>query len=407
MMKEEAIGLVLEDATNFAKLSEQFRDDFVVCYAVLHSKNHAGDFPVLKYAGESIRKNLNFALEAVSTHMNNIIYVEDTLVNSSSFIAGLIANENIKVIGPLLERGMETKTLVEALKKEFPAFVIQMQKVNDSVSSQRWQMSPKERRRVSDMRIFLNLYSNLVSDKEFKKMIMHSGIFPYHLITLPDGLRGDQELFQYAVQIDPENMFSFHLQSLTLDSESKAYLLEHSIDVMFDSYFDVMMAIVNGTDYLSSDDKKILKGHNITTFKQLLSMDSKMLFDVLKSGYVAMGSKDDSISSFQATTKMETLHKRLQSFSLQFHVGMTENELLGYCSAVDVVPADLEQLERYIDSVSHQMESYNSVDFSGYYKLEQQYRALRLMQYVTIISDELSNSGEKRVVQKLKNNRNI
>ena len=86
---------------------------------------------------------------------------------------------------------------------------------------------------------------------------------------------------------------------------------------------------------------------------------------------------------------------------------MTENELLGYCSAVDVVPADLEQLERYIDSVSHQMESYNSVDFSGYYKLEQQYRALRLMQYVTIISDELSNSGEKRVVQKLKNNRNI
>ena len=33
MMKEEAIGLVLEDATNFAKLSEQFRDDFVVCYA--------------------------------------------------------------------------------------------------------------------------------------------------------------------------------------------------------------------------------------------------------------------------------------------------------------------------------------------------------------------------------------
>lgn len=406
-MKEEAIGLVLEDATNFAKLSEQFRDDFVVCYAVLHSKNHAGDFPVLKYAGESIRKNLNFALEAVSTHMNNIIYVEDTLVNSSSFIAGLIANENIKVIGPLLERGMETKTLVEALKKKFPAFVIQMQKVNDSVSSQRWQMSPKERRRVSDMRIFLNLYSNLVSDKEFKKMIMHSGIFPYHLITLPDGLRGDQELFQYAVQIDPENMFSFHLQSLTLDSESKAYLLEHSIDVMFDSYFDVMMAIVNGTDYLSSDDKKILKGHNITTFKQLLSMDSKMLFDVLKSGYVAMGSKDDSISSFQATTKMETIHKRLQSFSSQFHVGMTENELLGYCSAVDVVPADLEQLERYIDSVSHQMESYNSVDFSGYYKLEQQYRALRLMQYVTIISDELSNSGEKRVVQKLKNNRNI
>lgn len=407
MMKEEAIGLVLEDATNFAKLSEQFRDDFVVCYAVLHSKKHAGDFPVLKYAGESIRKNLNFALEAVSTHMNNIIYVEDTLVNSSSFIAGLIANENIKVIGPLLERGMETKTLVEALKKEFPAFVLQMQKVNDSVSSQRWQMSPKERRRVSDMRNFLNLYSNLVSDKEFKKMIMHSGIFPYHLITLPDGLRGDQELFQYAVQIDPENMFSFHLQSLTLDSESKAYLLEHSIDVMFDSYFDVMMAIVNGTDYLSSDDKKILKGHNITTFKQLLSMDSKMLFDVLKSGYVAMGSKDDSISSFQATTKMETIHKRLQSFSSQFHVGMTENELLGYCSAVDVVPADLEQLERYIDSVSHQMESYNSVDFSGYYKLEQQYRALRLMQYVTIISDELSNSGEKRVVQKLKNNRNI
>ena len=238
-------------------------------------------------------------------------------------------------------------------------------------------------------------------------MMMHSGIFPYHLITLPDGLRGDQELFQYAVQIDPENMFSFHLQSLTLDSESKAYLLEHSIDVMFDSYFDVMMAIVNGTDYLSSDDKKILKGHNITTFKQLLSMDSKMLFDVLKSGYVAMGSKDDSISSFQATTKMETIHKRLQSFSSQFHVGMTENELLGYCSAVDVVPADLEQLERYIDSVSHQMESYNSVDFSGYYKLEQQYRALRLMQYVTIISDELSNSGEKRVVQKLKNNRNI
>lgn len=400
MTKEEAIALVLENDSNFAKLSEQFRNDFVVCYAAIHSKKHEYGFLVLKYAGESIRKNLNLVLEAVSIHTHNVMYVDDTLVNSNSLAAGLIANGDFKAISPLLDRGMEPESLVEGMKKEFSAFVMQLKKINDSVSFERWQMSPKERQRVSDVRNFLTLYSNLVPDEEFKKMIMHSGIFPYHLITLPDSLRKDQELFQYAVQIDSENMFSFDLSSLVLDSNSKNYLLEHSIDVMFDSYFDVMMAIVNGEDYLSSDDKKILKKHNITTFKQLLSTDSNMLFDILKAGYIEAGLKDDSSSSLQATEKMVTIHKRLRSFSSRFHVGMTENELLSYCSTFDVVPVDLEQLECSISSVSRQMETYRS----EYYKLEKQYKALRVMQYATIISDELSKSdgeGEKGV-QKVK-----
>lgn len=398
MTKEEAIGLVLEDESNFANLSEQFRDDFVVCYAALHSKKHSGDFLILKYAGESIRKNLNFVLDAVSIHINNVIYADDSLVNSNSFVAGLIVNGDFKAISVLLDRGMESETLFEGMNKEFPAFVSRMQKINDSVSFQRWQMSPKERQRVADMKNFLNLYSNLVPDEELKKMIMHSGVFPYHLITLPNSLKKDQELFQYAINIDLENMFSFDLSSLSLNSESKAYLLEHSIDVMFDSYFDVMMAIVNGTDYLSSDDKKILKNHNIITFRQLLCMDSKILFEALKFGYISMGLKDDSSSSLQATAKMETIHKRLQAFSSQFHIGMTEQELIEYSSAFDVGSIDLEQLERSIISVSQQMD----VHRSRYYELKRKYRALRIMQYVTVIADELSNGGEEKATPKIK-----